>query len=73
MASMVEFTDLEPLVLSDIVDFSLAGGVIRVLAADSVDVVFRLVLESSVEVRQLVTALTKFHWCSSLHLVRLLV
>ena len=49
MAAMVQLSNLSPLVFSDVVNFALFRSVVRVLAAHSIDVVFSLIIEFSVE------------------------
>ena len=73
MASVVQLSDLIPLVFSDVVDLSLARNFVRVLAANRVDVILGLVFLSSVEVSELVTALSILHRGSLLHFVGLLI
>ena len=73
VTTVVHLTNFKPLILSDIVDFSLAWCVIRVLTSNCIDVVLGLVFKSSVEMGELVTTLAKLHWGSSLHLVSLFV
>jgi hypothetical protein len=73
VTAVVKFSNLEPFVFGNIIDFTFTRGVVRILASDSVDVVFSFVLESSMEVGQLVTTLTVSHWCSSFNFISLFV
>ena len=61
MATLLKFAHLGPLVLSDVVDFTLAACIVGVLRANRIDVVLGLKIVAAVEVRQLVAALATPH------------
>lgn len=61
MPALVKITDQVPLVARHIVNLALFGRLIRVLAANSIDVIFGFVFESPVQMCQLVAALAIPH------------
>lgn len=73
MASLLELTNLEPLVLCNIVDLSLAACIVRVLGANSINVIFSLEVVAAVEMCKLVPTLAVLHGCTSFNLVCLFV
>jgi len=73
VATLLKFAHLGPLVLSDVVDFTLAACIVGVLRANRIDVVLGLKIVAAVEVRQLVAALAVLHGSAALNLIRLLV
>ena len=48
MARLVKLTDLLPLVLRQVINFALLGGIVRVLGSDSKEVVLGLELHAFV-------------------------
>lgn len=73
MAPLLELANLEPLVLRNIVDLSLAARIVRVLGANSINVIFGLEVVAAVEMRQLMPTLAVLHGCTSFNLVCLFV
>ena len=73
VAARVHLGDLGPPVLRDFIDFALFGGLIRVLRPSSEQEVLRSVLESLVQVGELMATATILHYSSSLGLVSLFI
>mmetsp|Transcript_25042 Transcript_25042/g.31340 ORF Transcript_25042/g.31340 Transcript_25042/m.31340 type:complete len:246 (-) Transcript_25042:854-1591(-) len=73
VSRLVELGDLRPLVLGNLVNFALLGGLVRELGADSEKEVLRAILESLVQVGKLMTRATIFHAGATLSLIGLLV
>lgn len=73
VAALIEFTNFGPLVFSNIVNLSLLRRVVRVFAANSINIVFSFELKSSVKMSKLVTTFAEAHWRASFHFVSLLI
>ena len=68
-----QITDLEPLILGNIIDLTLLGRLIWILGSNSVNEILGLVIKLSVQVRQLMTSSRVDHVGSFDDLVFLLV
>lgn len=69
----MQLSDLCPLVLGNIVDFTLLARLVRIFGANCIDVVFCLILELPVEVGQLVARTGAPHVFPLHHFVGLLI
>ena len=63
MSWLSQVGNLEPLVLGNLIDFALLGHLVRVLGAHGIEEVLGLILESLVQVGQLMAGPPKVHGC----------
>jgi hypothetical protein len=73
VTSVVKVTDFNPSILRNIISFALLRGFIGVLGADSINVVFGLILKLAMQVSQLMARSWVLHWCTRNHFICLFI